>query len=927
MHLIRVDVRYFQACVFKIFEDTNWEVRYQGLDHLFGLFTKMDADFQTEWLGQLSHLGPVFSYFIGCLWDKEEYVRSKAFAMVRAFGTLHLRSAFRCWEAYFLTATDRQKMPLLSLMIRLNALFPDWQVLQWESILDALDTDDVAQTEAGSLLNAENRMAEEDEDSQKAHANNVKVLLLTLALQMLSNHTTIGIPEISRLKFALVRHMGFEDCYLSMEGEEMTVDFGPLRYNPNDATQAAIMMACSRGLKKIMDSFAPLAAEKVASMATDYLDQERVNLAENDSPGVHFIDVVLKMVSSDVDLTSLGHLTLKTWLEIVLIVVYKHDILEREYEQSVVSCIKAIIGLLTEDISEESKLLILEILKCLLRRSDHLTAMVLSKQILTLGKLMTKLGGGARTSDPVYLKAKEFLKSAFLRFAIAGLFVLMFKNQSVSDRSKNEVDLFFVLRTVIEPDDIIPDEDEGGGGSSGGQGEVIYLRDQPLRDVLDKLMKQPMDRKAFSTVLHNTSCYVERVHSHSYSEGILADYASFLHLLVKHTSDWRRSDWDINPVLTMSAILLKEHPYQHALLIPSIQHVFKHGLLHCTLQPGAVVQLMTAYSALVSIPGVQPNNVFVDMIVDELKNALSAASSRLNKDTFVLLLELVVWDATPAGSQWYTEMEATLLGEAGYRHQHSAYFENKLLHLLPSLVTYNKRPSLSKQFTKKDFKGYRCVARLIMTLCVKDPKLMLDESTECLRFLNWFILTILKEGADTLVIDLLAYEAVMIQLLTQTIKSIDIDFHAPDLGFPYSATSEKLLLWFLLIKTYTLLKLKASHLPTKKGGASSVQWNTHLFWTSLWPALRELLESIDISTLFMLTFNDTALHQHPEAIDHDISLNQFRKQVKKLLAMFTMPPVEVPAARMIHQLFLELRDAMRLLQNDSHVSEINERIV
>jgi hypothetical protein len=86
---------------------------------------------------------------------------------------------------------------------------------------------------------------------------------------------------------------------------------------------------------------------------------------------------------------------------------------------------KQIIELLTEDISEENKLLILEILKCLLRRSDHLTAMVLSKQILALGKLMTKLG--VRNSEPVFLKAKQFLKSAFLRFAVAGLFVLMFK--------------------------------------------------------------------------------------------------------------------------------------------------------------------------------------------------------------------------------------------------------------------------------------------------------------------------------------------------------------------------------------------------------------------------------------------------------------------------------------------------------------------
>jgi hypothetical protein len=91
----------------------------------------------------------------------------------------------------------------------------------------------------------------------------------------------------------------------------------------------------------------------------------------------------------------------------------------------VISCMKQVIDLLAKDISEENKLLILQILHRLHTRSDHLTAMVLSKQIMALGKLMTK--HKENMDDPVLLKAKLFLKSAFTRFATAGLFVLMFK--------------------------------------------------------------------------------------------------------------------------------------------------------------------------------------------------------------------------------------------------------------------------------------------------------------------------------------------------------------------------------------------------------------------------------------------------------------------------------------------------------------------
>lgn len=35
MKLISIDVRYFQACVFKIFEDANWEVRYILMIYFF----------------------------------------------------------------------------------------------------------------------------------------------------------------------------------------------------------------------------------------------------------------------------------------------------------------------------------------------------------------------------------------------------------------------------------------------------------------------------------------------------------------------------------------------------------------------------------------------------------------------------------------------------------------------------------------------------------------------------------------------------------------------------------------------------------------------------------------------------------------------------------------------------------------------------
>ncbi|KAI8096918.1 uncharacterized protein BX664DRAFT_257113 [Halteromyces radiatus] len=931
MKLMNIDVVTFHACVYKVMEDPNWEIRYQGLDNLYGLFTKMDVAFQTKWLSLLSHLGPVFSSFVVCLWDKEEKVRSKALALIRTFGMLHLRSAFRCWEAYFLTATDQQRRPLLNSMIQLNSMFPDWQVLQWESLLEALEANlpNNNSTDGIDILDQYARpkkdmtrvqtTANDDVDQREIlEVDNNKVLMMSLALQMLSHHQSIDLVQMSRLKLLLVVNMGFDNCqrFNAANSGEWVVTFGVMHFDPDDAQQSAMMTNCTRGLKKVMDSFAPLPAETVATMAPEVLERNKLKLAENSSPGVHFIDVALKLFTSGTKLTSLNHIILKSWLETILIVVYKHNILDRNYEHSIINCMKQIIDLITKDISEENKLLILEILKCLLRKSDHLTAMVLSKQILALGKLMTKCG--KRTSEPVFLKAKQFLKSAFLRFAVAGLFVLLFKNQTVSETNNNDVDLFYILRTVIDPEDIVPDEE---------QPHVVYLLDQPVIDVLDKLLKQQMDRKSFSTVLYNMSKYVETVHSHPYPETVLNDYADFLNLLVKYTTGWRRSDWDINSLFTMSSILLMEHPYHFQILLPAIHVLFRHGLRHCNIQPECVVNLMAAYSSIATIPGTPSENIFVEMILEEIRLGLTI-KQKLHKDTLLTLLQLVLWDSDESYSQWYTAIENTYLGELPAGRKRQTYFVNKLDGQLDIMVQFLKLSSSTDHFTRKDFKTYNTVAHILVWMCNKD-----QNNLHCLQFLNWFILCLLRNKCDFLLELMASVEDVMTELLVQIFNSVQINFDQPDPGFSYSASGEALVLCFLTLKTWTLLTSRTMHLAVLQKQVSPTtttagEGDRPSFWVSVWPSISRLLCSIDpVNTVHNNDDNNINNNNDDKDDDDDdnddnnerkeddddtIPLVDFKQQAERIRRMFNIPPIEVPAVTLIDQLYLELKDIMRL---------------
>lgn len=220
-------------------------------------------------------------------------------------------------------------------MLQLNALFPDWQVMQWESLLDVLETkqqSDRTETQPVDILEKYMRSSHvsvPDTSSstadmdQLAESENAKVLMMALALQMLSNHLAIDTAQVSRLKFILVSMIGFQNCQRYSTAGEWVVSFDNLSFEPDDPLQSACMISCSRGLKKVMDSFAPLPAETVAAMASEVLERNRLELTENSSPGVHFIDVVLKMFNSGIDFTKMSHLLLRNWLETVLIVVYK----------------------------------------------------------------------------------------------------------------------------------------------------------------------------------------------------------------------------------------------------------------------------------------------------------------------------------------------------------------------------------------------------------------------------------------------------------------------------------------------------------------------------------------------------------------------------------------------------------------------------
>ncbi|KAF9965816.1 Ribosome biogenesis protein erb1 [Mortierella alpina] len=312
--------------------------------------------------------------------------------------------------------------------------------------------------------------------------------------------------------------------------------------------------------------------------------------------GTYFVDVILRFFGSETDLSVLPAGRLKSWLELLLIVVYKFIKEDDPLSDLVVVLMKRIIEMLMvrrsapaastmagtfttpagisnghtivsaspieeESMSEENTLLAISICSTLLKRSSTMTTALLSREIMAMGRLMTKRRDDPE--DPVLIRAKTFLHDAFVHFMGNGLFVLVFKTQPTynfnsfgweenESKADSDLDLFYVLSTVLGKDEMVPPEPIGNhvnnsfGLSATGtapgsttNARLVHIRDQPIRDILDRVMIfRDLEPLQVSTILTNLALYVERVHSKFEDARLIPDMGQFLIKLTKYTADW-----------------------------------------------------------------------------------------------------------------------------------------------------------------------------------------------------------------------------------------------------------------------------------------------------------------------------------------------------------------------------------------------------
>ncbi|CEP10315.1 hypothetical protein, partial, partial [Parasitella parasitica] len=146
--------------------------------------------------------------------------------------------------------------------------------------------------------------------------------------------------------------------------------------------------------------------------------------------------------------------------------------------------------------------------------------------------------------------------------------------------------------------------------------------------------KQQIKCKAFSPVLNSMSRFVETVYTYLYSENNLNNYAVFL-----------------NALIGTSILLAASYSSLVQTGFCSLNLVFRS----CRQTDGRLFRnyIHARHSA---------NNIFVAIVINEHKTAISLLASKPTKDTLLCLLQFVYWDTNPNGQGWYTKIGSWVLG-------------------------------------------------------------------------------------------------------------------------------------------------------------------------------------------------------------------------------------------------------------------------
>lgn len=570
LRILVVDVVPFRELLTETFTSSSpWETRLVGASRLFRIIMDVkNPAFQVKDCPWKICVLDIFYFFFQLIWlDKKEEIRAAVETWSQTLLTPQLEVIASCWSTALLVLKPPERLQLVVFLTQLQPHFPAWKILSWDAIIEALQGDDQTGKKGIPGAPIDNRDFVNQNNAERLP---LKVALILLSLQMMESGMEVDIFSSLNLKYHLAKVVGFSDVEATptATGRSFFVRFEKLESIPPTA------FPCVQALPRILDAHRNFELPPTVMGST---------LVEDDKPcraliGTIFVDLVLAIFCSSHDLLTLPILTLKSLLEALMIITFKHDfgsMAIRHLDVSLRKALRKTSDFLLLDVSYELRQLALSVIQTYIKRGAAITGVLAVECMDKAAALIVTLKHN--DEDLLVSQAKAFIESTLVTLVSSGVYC------SLCKRPPNP-DFYEVLKTIIQARD--------------GRATEASINFQ--EDLLHSIISQPpeVDWKISHNTVKNINMFVEIV-CDGVSDKTMKDLAAWIVATARRAAGFSvDSDFDFNTLLCLTANLMrfKRPSIQHDLFVCA-ETVFRIAVLRTTVRKETILLLRTAASS------------------------------------------------------------------------------------------------------------------------------------------------------------------------------------------------------------------------------------------------------------------------------------------------------------------------------------------
>ncbi|KAF7323012.1 hypothetical protein HMN09_00080900 [Mycena chlorophos] len=569
LRVVLVDSQPFQELLHAWLLPTGqWELRLLAVSRLFRIILDVTSpSFNVEGRQWRSSIIEVFYRFFFALWsDEQEEIRIVVDTFSLGLLPAHLEAISLCWiESMAMPIAERVK--LVSFLVQLRPYYPHWQVLSWDVLVDALseEEDDINQTATGPMtahLSLYGLSSSRDEVGvQSSNTDpNLAILrgsLLLLSLQMIADGIAIDSFTLQKIKAALVKAIGFSEVTVtpSVTGQGIDVYFGDAQGVP-DAS-----LPCLNELLSVLDSPHVIASEQHSYLV-----------------GSRLADVALNLFCTG-ELQLLPTLTLKSLVESLGVIIYKHDFEGRHLKHLQPTLRKAVLralDLMLEDVSYEIRQLALSATQAFVKRWPAFIGTILYASIEQVSKLV--LQQSHNTQDALVTQARSFVEYCITQYENTGFISSLFKRRL-------DQNVLLVLKEITDAKARLTPNAES-------------LRDLLLRGLL--IRGPENDHTTMQNFLNNLNSFVELVHHQGYSLELMRLAGQQLLSITRRVADLAGEGAVVDPtaLLLIPALLIQHNKANSRELVVCADTILRSILLRLNVESQCISRLLHVTASL-----------------------------------------------------------------------------------------------------------------------------------------------------------------------------------------------------------------------------------------------------------------------------------------------------------------------------------------